>query len=472
MPIGKNILVTRGLGTNSALVTKGYAQTPPALLAGYGYPQAKAGKIYVKITANEDLLQSPTFSIGHQGSVEVTDQPTTSFNNSANIFIGEYTVHDRQESGYEDGLALVTVSGIDAITNNVSEDVEPTIGKNFNIDTIAPVIDLAYSKDRLHLGDGAVVITSVFDEDIDDYWGDPLLTLRKADGTAFESGVMIKSGADTYYYTFTVTGGMTHEHLTVEISDAFDYAGNECDFPTEEQVIVIDRRGPKFCEINVTPEILSTVSGYDLAIITFRSNEPCQTGTVTCTVDGNSASLISKSANNTLWQFEYTVLGSETEGARPIAIQGTDLAGNVDTGSASVIFDFTDPAVVIDSPVTAGADLNGGINDSVLTLDYDTETGTLPSEGLILIDSELIAYTGKSGGSLTGLTRGYNGTTAASHSDGVTFQFVNIWPNDDVEFSWSDTNKVDPDKSTVTVNSQDVTADSIIHESGGEYETP
>jgi MYXO-CTERM domain-containing protein len=41
---------------------------------------------------------------------------------------------------------------------------------------------------------------------------------------------------------------------------------------------------------------------------------------------------------------------------------------------------------------------------------------SLPNSGTIRIDSEFIAYTGKSGNQLTGLTRGANGTTAAPHS--------------------------------------------------------
>ena len=47
-------------------------------------------------------------------------------------------------------------------------------------------------------------------------------------------------------------------------------------------------------------------------------------------------------------------------------------------------------------------------------------TTSFPSSGTVLIDNELITYTGNSGGTLTGLTRGASGTTAASHSSGDT----------------------------------------------------
>jgi hypothetical protein len=39
-----------------------------------------------------------------------------------------------------------------------------------------------------------------------------------------------------------------------------------------------------------------------------------------------------------------------------------------------------------------------------------------PNSGVVTIDSEQIAYTSNSGTFLSGITRGYNGTTAASHT--------------------------------------------------------
>ena len=65
--------------------------------------------------------------------------------------------------------------------------------------------------------------------------------------------------------------------------------------------------------------------------------------------------------------------------------------------------------------------LNGAINSAVTTLTL-ADASQFPSSGtnFIIIDSEEISYTGVSGNTLTGLTRGVAGTTAASHSDGAT----------------------------------------------------
>ena len=63
--------------------------------------------------------------------------------------------------------------------------------------------------------------------------------------------------------------------------------------------------------------------------------------------------------------------------------------------------------------------LSSSINASVTSLTM-ASSSSFGSSGTILVDSELITYTGNSGGTLSGLTRGASGTTAAVHSSGAT----------------------------------------------------
>lgn len=65
---------------------------------------------------------------------------------------------------------------------------------------------------------------------------------------------------------------------------------------------------------------------------------------------------------------------------------------------------------------TAYNTLNGGITATQTTLILTSGTSFQNSPGIIKIDSEQIYYTGKSTNTLTGLVRGYNGTTAATHA--------------------------------------------------------
>ncbi len=57
-----------------------------------------------------------------------------------------------------------------------------------------------------------------------------------------------------------------------------------------------------------------------------------------------------------------------------------------------------------------------GTADTTLTLN---STNGLPPAGTVFIDSEAIVYTGISGITLTGLSRGIQQTAAAAHADGV-----------------------------------------------------
>ena len=63
--------------------------------------------------------------------------------------------------------------------------------------------------------------------------------------------------------------------------------------------------------------------------------------------------------------------------------------------------------------------LSSSINASVTSLTM-ASSSSFPSSGTVIIGSELITYTGNSSGTLSGLTRGANGTTAATHSSGAT----------------------------------------------------
>ena len=67
--------------------------------------------------------------------------------------------------------------------------------------------------------------------------------------------------------------------------------------------------------------------------------------------------------------------------------------------------------------------LNGAHNNSVTTFTV-ASTALFPSSGIFLVDTELISYTGKTATTFTGCVRGFEGTSAASHSTGAAVKFV------------------------------------------------
>ena len=72
-----------------------------------------------------------------------------------------------------------------------------------------------------------------------------------------------------------------------------------------------------------------------------------------------------------------------------------------------------------DASSVADTTLSAEINDSVASIALTSATG-FTSTGTVLIGTEQITYTGISTDTLTGCTRGANGTTAAEHVNGKT----------------------------------------------------
>ncbi len=63
--------------------------------------------------------------------------------------------------------------------------------------------------------------------------------------------------------------------------------------------------------------------------------------------------------------------------------------------------------------------LNGAISSATATTITVTSTSGFKSQGRVLIDSEVVSYTGITSTTLTGCTRGDEETTAATHSTAV-----------------------------------------------------
>ena len=77
-------------------------------------------------------------------------------------------------------------------------------------------------------------------------------------------------------------------------------------------------------------------------------------------------------------------------------------------------------------PTSVTTTLNGGI-DAVVTTITVVSTSAFPTSGRIDIGTELITYTGKTATDFTGCVRGANGSTAASHLNGVTITNATSW---------------------------------------------
>ena len=79
--------------------------------------------------------------------------------------------------------------------------------------------------------------------------------------------------------------------------------------------------------------------------------------------------------------------------------------------------------VAVDFPNSVTA-LNGAINSSVTSINVTNASNYPSSGGYILIDNELIYFSGTSGNTLTGCLRGQDGTLAASHLNNAVVNLI------------------------------------------------
>ncbi len=78
-------------------------------------------------------------------------------------------------------------------------------------------------------------------------------------------------------------------------------------------------------------------------------------------------------------------------------------------------------------PGSTSSTLNGAINNSVTTITV-VSTSAFTASGAIWINGEYITYSGKTGTDFTGCTRGADGTTAASQSNGAVVSQATAFP--------------------------------------------
>jgi len=136
-------------------------------------------------------------------------------------------------------------------------------------------------------------------------------------------------------------------------------------------------------------------------------------------------------------EFQVTYVSSNTFTiVSSIAANATDVSGSPGGGAVTATFQITTGNEVFTFGTGWGAGLwggtttsvatttlNGTINSSVTSIVLTSATG-FGTSGTVLIDNELITYSGVSTNTLTGCTRGTNGTIAASHTSGVVVQLA------------------------------------------------
>ena len=116
-----------------------------------------------------------------------------------------------------------------------------------------------------------------------------------------------------------------------------------------------------------------------------------------------------------------------------VAITGTITVGGAGSSVSTQTLAVSDPTIkmgkgnaadvtdlgFIGIYATIASTLNGAITSTTATSIVVTNAASFPSSGNAFIEDEEISWSGKTSNTLTGVTRGANGTTAATHLTGV-----------------------------------------------------
>jgi len=134
---------------------------------------------------------------------------------------------------------------------------------------------------------------------------------------------------------------------------------------------------------------------------------------------------------------------------------------------------------LVEAANNAADTLSAGISagDASLIL---ADAAEFAASGIVAIENELLSYTGKSGNTLTGLTRGIEGTTAASHSSGADVRQVITAASHNVQsaaiialeqklgtgtdIAWAQMSPLTANRLVVTDGAGDVTVSSLTHD--------
>lgn len=197
------------------------------------------------------------------------------------------------------------------------------------------------------------------------------------EGQTFNDITPVRATTSAGDLTFDTTLGST----TVQVNDS-DHGAVLGDFVTISGAI--DAGGVVAADLNKEHEITRIVSGNAYEIVVANAATSTQSG-------GGGSSAIG--------EYQLSV--------------GLD-ASVAGTGWGAGVWGGQETAAVT-STLNEGGTLSA--TDTTITL---TSAASFPDNGVVVIESEVIIYTGKSTNDLTGCQRGSYGTTAATHADGTT----------------------------------------------------
>jgi hypothetical protein len=194
--------------------------------------------------------------------------------------------------------------------------------------------------------------------------------------------------------------------------------------------------------VECTPVNFPELDGTEVTIIlsvpdpVWRSNTQfSDSWGITASGDTNVVAIAGNRPTSPIFEVTPTALEStDTRYKRFITVYNRQLK---DVGNSNnYAIDITDggwdtAAIIAQAANKCQIDDVAGITDAATTIPYDTVTGSIPTKGMAMIETEQVSWTGNDGSNLTGVTRGIGGTTAAAHADNTEIKVSKMLANGD-----------------------------------------
>ncbi|MEI6400308.1 MAG: peptidoglycan-binding domain-containing protein [bacterium] len=169
--------------------------------------------------------------------------------------------------------------------------------------------------------------------------------------------------------------------------------------------------------VNVTP---SSVTGQTITVQTATFGTPTLINSASTTAQYVAAA--NGSTDGSKAEFNLTSSnGSATVSEAKFVVRGTSTVSGLNTVASVRVGSQTAPIVLA---TTNSTTLSTSAGSATATISLTSATG-VAAGSILLIDSEQILVTTYSSASSVNVTRGYNGTTAATHSNGATVSVMN-----------------------------------------------
>jgi hypothetical protein len=265
-----------------------------------------------------------------------------------------------------EGVANVVVQATDAAGNS---DVDST---TITFDFTPPVLSLGRPNltSATYRAADRVVYTAEFSEPLATA---PVLAVTRAGApvtTLFTTAPVVSASRTSFVYTSRVltTGDDGQYTLTFRGTDD---AGNTQPTAQPGDTFTVDTIAPAVTPLNLTRTVVSRIEPFNLVSFRFDTSEALvlPSTALTATVGGKAANCFSEGTVGSLRRYrcEYTVTASDTvEGPRTVLVRVSDVAGNDNSVSDTVTFDFTAPdcgtlQFNADAPYRAGRVAEGAL---------------------------------------------------------------------------------------------------------------